>query len=221
MSRHASATGPAHLSALSDREREQLEHLLDALPAPLAPPDISALDGYLVGVLLQPKAMPEAQWLRWVHDFDGGRPAPAGIDLAVLQSLVRRRHAELGQAIATRRWFDPWVFELEPEGDDDEVSPSEVVLPWIAGFAAALEHFPALLEGAGADAREPLATLYAHFDPADLEDVDDLADEIAKLEPPETADEAVEDLVRCTLLLADAMQPRPVAAAPRRSVKRR
>ena len=217
----ASPAGPANLPALSDREREQLENLLDALPAPLAPPDISALDGFLVGVLLQPKVVPEAQWLRWVHDFDGGQVAPAGIDLTALQSLVRRRHAELGQAIAARRWFDPWVFELEPAGDDDEASPSDVVLPWIAGFAAALEHFPALLNSAGADAREPLATLYAHFDPADLEDVDDLADEIATIEPPETADEAVEDLVRCTLLLADAMQPPPAAGAPRRPVKRR
>jgi uncharacterized protein len=220
MRRHTGPVGPAPLPPLSDDEREQLEGLLDALPAPLAPPDISALDGYLVGVLLQPKTVPEAHWLPWTHDFDGGRPAPTAIDLTDLQSLVRRRHAELGRAIAARRWFDPWVFELEPAGDDDEVSPSDVVLPWIAGFAAALEHFPALLDSAGADAREPLATLYAHFDPADLEDVADLADEIATLEPPETVDEAVEDLVRCTLLLADATQPRPAAAPQRRAVKR-
>lgn len=221
MRRPASPHGPARLPALSDREREQLEALLDALPAPLAPPDISALDGFLVGVLLQPKAVPEAQWLPWAHDFDGGRAAPPGVDLTRLQSLVRRRHAELGQAIAARRWFDPWVFELEPAEGEDEVSPSDVVVPWVAGFAAALEHFPALLDNAGADAREPLAALYAHFDPADLEDVGDLADEIATLEPSETVDDAVEDLVRCTLLLADAMQPRPAAAPQRRPVKRR
>lgn len=221
MRRPGSPTAPAHLPALSDREREQLEGLLDALPAPLSPPDISALDGYLVGVLLQPQAVPEGEWLRWVHDFDTGQAPPQGLDLGPLQALVRRRHAELGRAIAARRWFDPWVFDLEPASGEDAVSPSDVVLPWIAGFAAALERFPALLESAGADAREPLATLYAHFDPADLEDVGDLADEIATREPPETADEAVEDLVRCSLLLADAMQPRPVAAAQRRPVKRR
>jgi uncharacterized protein len=221
MRRSASPTGPASLPALTDREREQLEALLHALPVPLAPPDISALDGYLVGVLLQPRAVPEAQWLRWVHDFDAGQPAPRGLDLAPLQALVRRRHAELGQAIAARRWFDPWVFELEPVSDEDAVSPSDVVLPWIAGFAAALERFPALLDSAGAEARAPLATLYAHFDPADLEDVGDLADEIATTLPAETVAEAVEDLVRCTLLLADAMQPRPLAAAQRRPAKRR
>ncbi len=221
MPRHANAADPALLPALTDREREQLEALLDALPAPLSPPDISALDGFLVGVLLQPKPVPEADWLRWTHDFDSGRPAPPGIDLSELHALVRRRHAELGRAIVARRWFDPWVFELEPAGNDDEVSPSEVVLPWVAGFAAALERFPALQDSAGADARAPLATLYAHFDPADLEDVDDLADEIAAAPPAETADDAVEDLVRCTLLLADAMQPRPPVPRQRRPADRR
>jgi uncharacterized protein len=206
---------PNSLPALTDRERDQLEGLLDALPAPLAPPDISALDGYLTGVLLQPKAVPPAQWLRWVHDFDAGQPAPPGLDLTPLQTLVQRRHAQLGQAIAERRWFDPWVFELEPAAGEDEVSPSDVVLPWIAGFAAALERFPALLDSAGAEARAPLATLYAHFDPDDLEDVGDLAEAIATTEPPDTVADAVEDLVRCTLLLADAMQPRPRPAKRR------
>jgi uncharacterized protein len=203
MHRHASS---GELT-LTDRDREQLESLLDALSAPLAPPDISALDGFLVGVLLQPKAVAEAEWLPWTQDFDSGRPAQRGLDLTALQTLVRRRHAELGRAIAARRWFDPWVFELEPARGEDEASPCDVVLPWIAGFAAALEHFPALLALAGPDTREPLAALYAHFDPADLEEVDDLADEMAMVVPPETVDEAVENIVRCTLLLADAMQP--------------
>jgi uncharacterized protein len=224
MRRHANSSHHANLAALSplsDRERERLESLLDGLPAPLAPPDISALDGFLVGVLLQPNAVAEAEWLPWAHDFDHGQPAPHGLDLTPLQNLVRRRHAELGRAIAARRWFDPWVFELEPAGGQDEASPSEVVLPWIAGFAAALEHFPGLLGSAGADAREPLATLFAHFDPADLEDIADLADEIAATLPPESVEDAVEDLVRCTLLLADAMQLAPAAVLPQRLAKRR
>jgi uncharacterized protein len=219
MPRPTSPTVPASPRPVSDRERDQLEALLDALPQPLAPPDISALDGFLVGVLLQPKAVPEARWLCWVHDFDAGRPAPPGVDLAPLQTLVRRRHAELGHAIASRRWFDPWVFDLEPATGEDSVSPSEVVLPWVAGWAAAQDRFPALLNSAGADAREPLATLYAHFDPADLEDITDLAAEIEAALPPETVDEAVEDLVRCTLLLADAMHMPP--APQRRPLQRR
>jgi uncharacterized protein len=192
--------------------------LLDELPAP---PDISALDGFLVGVLLQPTTVPEAQWLRWVHDFDDGRPAAEALNLTAAHALVRRRHAELGRAIAERRWFDPWVFELEPAADGVATSPSKMVLPWIAGFAAALERFPALMAQADTDAQEPLATLYANFDPADLEDADDLAALIEQIAPPLTAAEAVEDLVRCTLLLADAMQTPTFATSTSRARKRR
>jgi uncharacterized protein len=84
------------------------------------------------------------------------------------------------------------------------------VLPWVAGWATALARFPQLLAQAGPDAHEPLATLYAHFDADDLEDADDeLLEAIAQIEPPATLAEAVEDLVRCTLLLADAV-PSPL-----------
>jgi uncharacterized protein len=197
---------------MTDREREQLEAVLDALPAA---PNISALDGFLVGVLLQPLSVPDAQWLPFVHDFDAGGAAPRGANLALLHSLVKRRHAELGAAIGARQWFDPWVFELEADAPGQVVSPSEMVLPWVAGFAAALERFPALLRAADIDAREPLATLFAHFDPDDLEDVGDLAELIDDIEPAGTAEQAVEDLVRCTLLLADAMQtPSKLTPAP-------
>lgn len=191
----------------SDRERERLEALLDALPGA---PDISALDGFLVGVLLQPQPVPASRWLPFLHDFDHGRMAPpAATSLAPLHALAQRRHAELAAAIQARRWFDPWVYDLAPAEPGGAVTPSEIVLPWIAGWAAALEHFPALLAQAGPTAHEPLATLYAHFDPEDLEDEDgDLAELIAQAEPPQTPAEAVEDLVRCTLLLADALQPR-------------
>jgi uncharacterized protein len=212
---------PTPVSPLTDREREQLQALLDALPAPLEPPDISALDGFLVGVLLQPQPVPEAQWLAQVHDFDGGRAAPAAVDLTSIQALARRRHAELAQAIAARRWFDPWVFELEPESSGEEADAAQMVLPWIAGLAAALERFPALLAAAGASAQEPLGTLYAYFDAADLEDVGELAPWIEQAVPADSAEDAVEDLVRCTLLLADAMQPPRAATPPRRSPSRR
>lgn len=194
--------------ALSDSEREQLEALLDALPPPCEPPDLCALDGFLVGVVLQPEPVPEACWLPWIHDFDRGRPAPAGTALGPLHALVHRRHADLAAAIAARRWFDPWVFELAPAQPGGVVAPAEIVLPWVAGWAAALERFPALLQTAGDAAREPLATLYALFDRDDLADVGDLAEWIDQVEPPATAAEAVEDLVRCTLLLADAMHSR-------------
>ena len=39
---------------LSDADMDALESALDALPAPLEPLDLSMLDGFLAGVLLQP-----------------------------------------------------------------------------------------------------------------------------------------------------------------------
>jgi uncharacterized protein len=191
---------------LGERELDRLQQLLDALPPPLEPLDLSALDGYLAGVLLQPEPVAPSRWLAHVHDLDGRAP-PAGVSLEALQALVLRRHAELERAIAARRWFDPWVFELEPESPGAAVAPSDLVLSWVAGFAAALELFPQLLANAGEASREPLATLYRHLDPEDLEDADDLLPLIESLEPAATAAEAVEDLVRCTLLLADVTRP--------------
>jgi uncharacterized protein len=206
------------LRPLSDVERDRLEALLDALPAPLEPLDLSALDGFLVGVLLQPRPVPREAWLRHAADLDG-RAVPAGVAVQALHALVLRRHAELEHAISDRAWFDPWVFELEAEADTNECPPSHAVLPWVAGLAAALERFPALLQIDDPALREPLAVLYAHFDPGDLEDADDLRPLIEEIEPPDSLSDAVQDLVRCTMLLADVSRPRR-SPAPRRQARR-
>jgi uncharacterized protein len=55
---------------------------------------------------------------------------------------------------------------------------------------------------------EPLALLYRHFDPDDLEDADALLAVIETLEPPGDLSEAVEDLVRSLMLIADVTRPR-------------
>jgi uncharacterized protein len=209
---------------LSERELDELQNLLDAVPAPLEPLDVSMLDGFLCGVLVQPQPVPESRWIAHVCDADG-RALPAGFDTTRLRALVRRRHAELDAAIRQRQWFDPWVFELEPTGDpappdaSDDAAPPEVdaVYPWVAGFATALELFPALLRIDSAALTEPLALLYRHLDPDDLEDADALLEEIESLEPPADLSEAVEGLVRATLLLADVARPRapPPARRPR------
>lgn len=196
--------------ALTDAEMARLDTLLEQVPAPLEALDVVALDGFLCGVLLQPEVPAPERWLRFVGDLEG-RPLPAGFPAAELHTLVRRRHAELSAAVAARQWFDPWVFELE-----DSAAPSDAVLPWVAGFAAAMDRFPALMQLDDPALVEPLALLYAHFDPADLEDADDLLAVIETLEPPATLAEAVEDLVRAVLLIADVSRPRRRAPAARR-----
>ena len=211
------AGGPgaaAPQQALTERDLEALESALDRVPAPLEPLDLGALDGFLCGVLLQPRRVAEAAWMPHVTDADG-RPLPAGFDARPLQALVRRRPAELDAAIQSRQWFDPWVFEL----DGNDASPSDAVVGWVAGFATAMECFPALMALEADKLREPLALLYRHLDPDDLEDADDLIEEIESLEPPAELAEAVEDLVKATLLLADVSRPLP--AAPRRRPGRR
>ena len=196
---------------LEEPDIEQLQALLDALPAPLEPLDVSALDGYLCGVLLQPRPVPQDRWLPGVFDLDGRAP-PAGFDVAPLQALVLRRHAELERAIARRDWFDPWIFQL-----DEADSPTEAVLPWVAGFAAAQDRCPALMAVDDPALVEPLALLYLHFDRDDLEDADALLEVIDTLEPPEDLAEAVQDVVRAVMLIADVTRPRARApAAPRR-----
>ena len=192
---------PPPIRPLDEGEIEHLQKLLDAVPKPLEALDVTMLDGFLCGVLLQPRTVPPAQWLRFVTDIEG-RALPRDFKTEAMYELIRRRWAELDEAITEREWFDPWVFELE-----DEASPTEVVYPWVAGFAAAAEEFPGLMGMDESLTLEPLALLYAHLDPDDLEDADDLLAEIETLEPPNDLTEVVEHLVRATLLLADVSRP--------------
>jgi uncharacterized protein len=204
----------APLAPLTERELEELQACLDRVPAPLEPLDVSMLDGFLCGVLVQPQRVPEGRWLPHLTDADG-RALPPGFDATRLHALARRRHAELDDAIERRQWFDPWVFEL----DEDAPDAPDAVYPWVAGFATALEFFPALMRLDAHALTEPLALLYRHLDPDDLEDADDLIEEIESLEPPQDLSESVEGLVRATLLLADVS--RPVAARPHAAPRRR
>ena len=214
---HGARPGAPAVQPLSDRELDELQALLDRVPAPLEPLDVSMLDGYLCGVLLQPSGVPAVRWLPHVTDVDG-RALPPGFDAARLHALVRRRHAELRDAIQRRQWFDPWVFELTDDGadtadrdsaDTDTAEPAAIdaVYPWVAGFATALELFPALMALDAKALTEPLALVYRHLAADDLEDADELLAEIESIEPPADLSEAVEGLVRACLLLADVAQP--------------
>ena len=203
--RPAGRAGAPAPPPLGDREIEALQALLDAVPAPLEPLDVSSLDGFLCGVIVQPTAIAPSRWLRFVTDVDG-RALPAGFDARQLHALVLRREGELRRAIGRRQWFDPWVFELnegDAGSDDVRAADSDPAYPWVAGFAAALETFPGLLAADEDALTGPLALLYRHLDADDLEDGDALLAEIDSLEPPADLGAAVEELVRATLLLAD------------------
>jgi uncharacterized protein len=187
----------------------QLQGLLEQLPPPLQPLDISALDGFLCGLLLQPNSIEVSRWMPWVIDIEGRAP-PVQLDTTRLQALAQRRLNHLQQAIGRRQWFNPWIFELE-----EPATPSEAVLPWVAGFASAMERFADLMHINDARLLEPLALLYMHFDPDDLEDAAALQQLIETLEPPEDLDTAVHDIVRSLMLMADVVHPaKPVPRGP-------
>jgi uncharacterized protein len=214
---------------------DELQALLDSVPSTLEPLDVSMLDGFLCGLLLQPQRVPDPHWLPFITDVEG-RALPARFDASRLHTLALRRYDELNQAIGSRQWFDPWVFELEDddedgapaearpragvgaflddddeheddEGDDLAPPPIDAVYPWVAGFATAVDTFPGLMQMDAKELTEPLALVYRHLAPDDLEDADELLAEIESLEPPEDLTEAVEGLVRATLLLADISRP--------------
>ena len=218
------------LPRVSDRELDELQSLLDGVPAPLEPLDVSMLDGFLCGVLVQPRNVPASRWLPHLTDADG-RALPAGFDVTRLHSLAQRRYAELNDAIDHRQWFDPWVFELSADeaadANDDAPHAAHAVYPWVAGFAIALELFPQLMQSKSQALIEPLALLYRHLDADDLEDADELIAEIESLEPPADLGEAVQGVVRATLLLADVGRPlggvdaRPASQSTRRGPSRR
>jgi uncharacterized protein len=193
---------PDTSAPLNDADLARLEALLDALPAPMQPLDVCALDGYLCGVLLQPRRPGPAIWLPGVWDVEG-HALPAGTAMQELQGLVQRRHAELDRAISTRQWFDPWIYQL-----DGDASPSDCALPWVAGFAAAMEAFPDVMASPDPALIEPLALIFMHFDAEDLEDADALLEVIETLEPASDLGEAVQDLVRALMLIADVTRPR-------------
>ncbi|MFO1297090.1 MAG: UPF0149 family protein [Rubrivivax sp.] len=113
---------------LSDTEVARLQALLDELAAAAparSPLDVSALDGFLCGVALQPQPVPKARWWPFVLDAEGraptaataAAPPPARQALAAIETFANRRHEVLAEAIAARRWFDPWIFEFA-DGDD-------------------------------------------------------------------------------------------------------
>ncbi len=80
-------------------------------------------------------------------------------------------------------------------------------MPWVLGFAHAHAVYPDWMDEAGAEAHEPLALVFQHLDAQDLEDADELVMEMQALEPPQHLAEAVEQLVRAVMLLADLTRP--------------
>jgi len=207
---------------IDDREISELDEILAAVPDEHDPLDVAMLDGYLVGVLLQPDLAMPAQWLPLVFDAQG-REIEVGndADLPRAIELIMRRYNELAACIAAREPFDPIVFEAENEQGEVLSGTAGIAAlePWAAGFLQALSRFPSLQARAESD--EDLAStmigILRHLPlvpDADSEELEDFAREQADINremPLADLDDAIDELVACVLDIAEITRPnRPV-----------
>lgn len=112
---------------LTDAEFEELDDLLAQTPEPLQALDTSMLDGYLCGVLVQPRLIPIEEWLPPIFDYEG-KPLPDSVDpawLARIRSLVERRFASLNQSMLEQGWFYPVVLDLEAEAEAEAAAKAQ------------------------------------------------------------------------------------------------
>jgi uncharacterized protein len=210
--------GAAPASDLTDAEFRLLDALLAAAPKPLAPMDAVMLDGYLCGVLVQPRPIDAAAWLPKVFDLDG-RPLPDATAQhwrARVEPLVMRRYAALNRAIVDSGWFDPLILEFDDSHPIavSEYEPlaalppvSQALSPWVAGFHAALMGFRGLVELDDPALGEALARLLRHM-PPELTDALPAAARIDGANPLAGLDAAIDELVAAVVEIADLTHER-------------
>lgn len=206
---------------LTDTEFAELDELLATTPAPLQALDASMLDGYLCGVLVQPRMIEIDEWLPNIFDYDGG-VLPDAVDatwLARIRELVERRYTALNKAMVEDGWFDPVVLDLEEPSDagageaaaaageelaaeDAEARAtyegmsliSRTLMPWVAGFQHATLCFPELADMPDDAVMAALARLYRHL-PAETEEEKEVVATLDREHPLKDLDDAIEELV--------------------------
>lgn len=194
---------------LTDAEFDELDALLKGTPQPHAPLDVLMLEGYLLGVLVQPRVLAVDAWLPPVFDLDA-QPLADGTDpawLARCRTLIERRLLALNATISEDGWFDPLIVDVDREPPVSEYEPiqspvSRALLPWAAGFHWAQEQFPdlgAIEDDAIANA---LARIYRHL-PTETDEDREIVAVLDREHPLTTLDAALEDLVLAAVELWD------------------
>jgi uncharacterized protein len=207
---------------LDDDDIVELAELLAAIPEERDALDVAMLDGFLVGVLLQPDLVLPTAWLPYVFDAQGGEVAlPDAVDAIRAGDLIMRRYNELAACVVAREPFDPIVFELEDEagraiGGKAGIAALE---PWAVGFASALDAFPGL---AAAHQRDDelaaaLTGVLRHLpaseqaDPTERAEYEAHRNELDARAPLVDLDDAIDELVACVFEAAEITRPnRPV-----------
>jgi uncharacterized protein len=211
---------------LSDREIDELDEVLTALPDERDSFDVAMLEGYMVGLLLQPQIVMPSDWLPPVFAAPAGEPMIPG-DPAQVQrvlDLIMRRYNTLAAHILAREPFDPIVYDIEPEDGTPASREQELAAlwSWAAGFVAAMREFPAVFDLADKndDLSETLVHILRHLpvDPDDDgEDARAMREERAHIDrehPLADLDHAIESVVDAVMDIADITRPRePVVRA--------
>ncbi|MDI4635576.1 UPF0149 family protein [Pelomonas sp. V22] len=202
-----------HATDLTDAEFAELDELLASTPEPLQALDASMLDGYLCGVLVQPRLIPVDEWLPNIFDYDGGL-LPEDVDptwLSRVRELVERRHGALNRQLVEDGWFDPVVLDLDeseaPDPEEDAevaaMSPiSRTLLPWVAGFQHAQLCFPELSDLPDDAVMAALARLYRHL-PAETDEEKEIIATLDREHPLKDLDDAIEEMVVTVADLCD------------------
>ena len=194
---------------LTDVELDELDSLLQATPEPYQPLDVLMLDGYLVGLLVQPRVVSLDDALPSVFDLEG-RALGADTDAAWLarcRTLIERRQLALNAAISEGGWFDPMIVDTDREPPVSEYEPvqspvSRALLPWAAGFHWAQECFPGLVDLDDDAIASALARIYRHL-PAETDEDREIVAVLDREHPLATLDAGIEDLVLAAVDLWD------------------
>lgn len=211
---------------LTDAEIGELDDLLAAVPPPWEALDVTALDGFLCGVLAQPVAVTVDQWLPLVLDWNAGEAAPMTPDSPGwhaakherLATLAGRRLEALNRDLFGEGWFDPIVMQpLDEAGQPLQGREAiEAALgPWVMGFEHAQNHFTGLQELPHADVPDLLACLYRHL-PAQNEEEQAYTKALDQEHPLKSLDAAIEDLVGNVVALAELGRAERIKVAPLR-----
>jgi uncharacterized protein len=145
----------AAMTDLTDAELDELDALLTETPPPYRPLDAVRLDGYLCGVLVQPRPIGPNEWLAPVFDIDGAA-FPASADprwRARCEALIARHHAARRRALAESADFEPLLAA--------SADASGALQSWVEGFEHALRCFPGLACSADEGVQAALARMRA------------------------------------------------------------
>lgn len=217
---------------LSDREIDELDHALAALPDDRECFDVAMLEGYLVGVLLQPGNVMPSDWLPPIFAAPRGEPMIPGDQAHVARviELVMRRYNTLAAHIHAREPFDPIVYDIETEDGAPTSLQQELAAlwSWAAGFLAAMQAFPVVFERADDDddLSETLVHILRHLpvdpddDSADAEAMREEREHINREHPLADLDSAIGTVVDAVLDIADITRPREPVVRARAKVGR-